>query len=51
MNWQGFIQEQRQLPYFEKIEQFVSEQRSLGKTVYPLKTRSFRPLIQRLSIK
>ncbi len=41
MNWQGFIQEQRQLPYFEKIEQFVSEQRSLGKTVYPPQEQIF----------
>lgn len=41
MDWQGFIEQQRELPYFAQIEKFVSEQRRSGVEVYPPEDQVF----------
>ncbi len=41
MNWQEFIAQQQQLPYFTQIESFVAQQRESGKQIYPPQDQVF----------
>ncbi|MGR5147754.1 uracil-DNA glycosylase [Photobacterium alginatilyticum] len=35
MTWQAFIRQERELPYFQHIEQFVAAERAAGKVIFP----------------
>lgn len=35
MTWQALIRQERELPYFQHIEQFVAAERAAGKVIFP----------------
>lgn len=35
MNWQTFLAEQARLPYYQKLQAFVQNERAQGKVIYP----------------
>jgi len=35
MSWNEFLNEQKKMPYYQELQVFLSEQESLGKTIYP----------------
>ena len=44
MSWNKFIEQQEQMDYYKNLQQFLQEQESAGKTIYPKQTLRFNAL-------